>query len=785
MSSTDRSGSSVVAKRLLVGRAFSSSRLEHTLLPKVLALPVFASDALSSVAYATGEILLALTLVTAAPQPYVMPIAVAIALLLAIVVGSYRQTVRAYPGGGGAYIVSKENLGQFAGLVAASALLFDYMMTVVVSIVAGVVAIQSAFPEAAPYAVPLCVFFVAFVTIANLRGSKESGVVFAIPTYGFVLAIGTLVLIGLVRCTTGCPAIPEGVEIEPIHDAATVAGTVGVFALLKAFSSGATALTGVEAISNGVPAFKRPQAHNAATTLAIMGGISISLFLGISWLATHVDGVTASEQRSVPSQIAIAIFGEGSIGFFVVQFFTSAILILAANTAYQDFPRLASILARDRFLPSQFVNRGDRLVFSNGVIVLGLASATMIWIFDASLTAVIHLYVVGVFTSFTLSQAGMIRHWIAEGRQGNAAMRGWRRSIVINAVGCVITGVVLVVVILSKFGDGAWLSILLMALLVPAFYGIHHHYGWVRSVLRRGVERPDAPTRNHVVLLVHDLDASTAEAVGYLKSFRPEEVHVVAATRDGTVPNRLVEQWPAFAGSGLPAPAPLPHGGLTHAMRTYVAGITRSPGDLVTVMVPEVVRGSLLRYLLGRRDLVRLKASMLREPGVVVTDVPVAVEPGEPVGVGRIRIPARTVTLVFVSSVNDLTIKAVRYAKGLGAGITRAIYFDVDPEQAHRLEEAWFDSGLEVPLDIVEAPFRDLSIPMLQEVRRFSSRSDTIVNVVIPEAVVTRWWQLPLHNQNALFIKRLFLYEDRVILTSVPFVLHRHPEDAEGVTSPA
>jgi hypothetical protein len=376
----------------------------------------------------------------------------------------------------------------------------------------------------------------------------------------------------------------------------------------------------------------------------------------------------------------------------------------------------------------------------------------------------------------------MIRHWIAEGRKGEGAMKGWRRSIVINAVGCATTAVVLVVVIASKFLDGAWLSILLMALMVPAFYGIHHHYGWVRGVLRRGVESAGAEARNHVVLLVHDLDASTAEAVGYLKSFRPDHVSVVTRTRDGVVPHRLLEQWPAFAGSGLPAPVGLAQGSLTRAMRTHVRSIDRRAGDFVTVMVPEVVRGRLVRYLVRRRDLLRLKASMLRETDVVVTDVPVAVEPGEPVGVGRVRIPARTVTLVFVSSVNDLTMRAVNYARGLGAGITRAIYFDLDPEQAHRLEEAWFGSGLEVPLDIVEAPFRDLSTPMLDEVRRFSSRADTIVNVVIPEAVVTRWWQLPLHNQNALFIKRLFLYEDRVILTSVPFVLHRHPTPVPAST---
>jgi hypothetical protein len=454
------------------------------------------------------------------------------------------------------------------------------------------------------------------------------------------------------------------------------------------------------------------------------------------------------------------------------------ILILAANTAYQDFPRLASILARDRYMPSQFVNRGDRLVFSNGVIVLGVLSSLMIYRFDAELSVLINFYVVGVFTSFTLSQTGMVRHWIEEGRKGDAAMSGWRRSTVINIIGGVTTAVVLVVVVVSKFKDGAWLSILIMSALVPAFYGIHRHYGWVRRALRHGDERAGAIGRNHVVLLLRDLDASSAEALGYLKSFRPEDLHVVTPARHGVVPKRLLEQWPGFAGAGTPAPVALPEGSLTHAMHAYVRTIAREPGDVVTVMTPEVVRERLFTYLVRRRDLIRLKASMLKEPGVVVSDVPVVVEPGEPVGVGRVRIPARTVSLVFVSSVNDLTLRAVNYAKSLNAGLTRAIYFDVDPEEAHRIEEAWFDSDLEVPLDIVEAPFRDLTAPMLSEVRRFSSRPDTIVNVIVPEAVVTRWWQLPLHNQNALFIKRLFLYEDRVVLTSVPLVLEKRVEAA-------
>ena len=760
-----------VLKRVMLGRAFSSSRLEHTLLPKVLALPVFASDALSSVAYATGEILLVLSIATAAPQGSVIPIAVAVSLLMALVIVSYRQTVRAYPGGGGAYIVSKENLGQFPGLVAAAALLFDYMMTVVVSIVAGVFAIGSALPAANEHAVAISIGFVLFVTLANLRGSKESGVLFAIPTYGFVLSVTVLIVVGFGQCLGGCPAVD--VEVEPIHDAATTVGTVGLFVLLKAFSSGATALTGVEAISNGVPAFKRPQAHNAASTLAIMGGIAISMFLGISWLATHVEGIVASEERSVPAQIAIAVFGEGSIGFFVVQVFTAAILILAANTAYQDFPRLASILARDRYLPSQFVNRGDRLVFSNGVLVLGLLSAVMIYIFDADLNAVIGLYVVGVFTSFTLSQSGMVKHWIAEGRRGDVAMKGWRRSIVINAVGAVTTFVVLIVVGASKWSSGAWLSILIMALLVPVFYSIHHHYANVRRQLGAKRVRPGATGENHVVLFVRDFDVATAGAVGYLRSFRPEDIRPVFPCREGAVAADVQARWRSFVGPGIPDLMPIAASNLTSGVRHVVEGIDRDPDDFVTVIVPELLRPQgVFSYLVGSRDLVRLKASMLRTPNVVVTDVPVVLEEGSPSGAGgKPLIPRRTVTLVFLSSVNDVSVRAVNYARTLDATVTRAIYFDLDPEAAHSIGEDWFDVVEAVPLDIVEAPFRDLSIPMLAEVRRYTERADTIVNVVVPEYIVAKWWQLPLHGQTALFVKRLFLFEERVVLTSVSYQL--------------
>jgi amino acid transporter len=775
-------GSSVL-KRVVLGRAFASNQLEHTLLPKVLALPVFASDALSSVAYATGEILIVLFLATSAPQKYVMPIALAISGLMAVVVASYRQTVRAYPSGGGAYIVSKDNLGAFAGLVAAAALLFDYMMTVVVSIVAGVFAIGSAVPAANEHKVILSILFVVFVTLANLRGARESGTLFAVPTYGFIISILVLVAAGLVQCLGGCPAVP--VAVEPLPSAATAAGAVGLFTLLRAFSSGATALTGVEAISNGVPAFRRPQARNAAETLAIMGTIAITMFLGISWLSTHVGGIVASDERSVVAQIAMAVFGNKSIGFFVVQLFTATILILAANTAYQDFPRLASILARDKYMPSQFVNRGDRLVFSNGVIVLGALSCVMIYIFDADLNALIHLYVVGVFTSFTLSQSGMIRHWMAEGRKGPAAMAGWRRSIVINIIGAIVTGVVLIVVIASKFGEGAWLSILIMALLVPVFYSIHRHYMAVRGQLRMARAHAGEAGTNHVVLLVRELDAATAEAVGYVRSFRPEDVRPITPIKGGIVPPEIQERWRAFVGPGFPDLAAVKGHGLFSCVKKYVKSIPGGPNDFVNVLVPESLRPQgLFTYLFRSRHLIRLKASLLRIPRVVVTDVPVVVEKGSALGVdAKPLIPQRTVSLVFVGAVNDVTIRAVNYARSLEATETRAVYFDLDPEVAHTLETDWFDTRLDVPLDIVEAPFRDLSAPMLEEVRRYTMRPDTVVNVIVPEYIVSKWWQLPLHNQTALFVKRLFLFEERALLTSVPFVLETRAQRADPRTA--
>ncbi|MGH2539874.1 MAG: hypothetical protein ACRDGK_05090, partial [Actinomycetota bacterium] len=374
-----------------------------------------------------------------------------------------------------------------------------------------------------------------------------------------------------------------------------------------------------------------------------------------------------------------------------------------------------------------------------------------------------------VFTSFTLSQTGMVKHWIAEGRKGDAAMPGWRRSIVINIVGAIVTALVLVVVVASKFGAGAWLSILIMALLVPVFYSIHRHYMNVRRQLGAGRVRPGAEGANHVVLLVRDFDVATSEAVGYLRSFRPEDIRPVFPCRDGGVSREVQTRWRTFVGPGIPDLMPIPHTNLTAQVRTVVESIERQPDDFVTVVVPELLRPQgLFSYLVRSRDLVRLKASLLRTPNVVVTDVPVVLEAGSPSAAGgKPLIPQRTVTLVLLSAVNDVSVRAVNYARTLDATVTRAVYFDLDPEAALSIGEAWFDVIEGVPLDIVEAPFRDLSMPMLDEVRRYTMRPDTIVNVVIPEFMVARWWQLPLHNQTALFVKSLFLFEERVLLTSV------------------
>lgn len=763
-----RSGPSAgdLLKRLVVGRALATHKQEHQLLPKLLALPVFSSDPLSSVAYATEEMMLVLALAGAAAYSYMLPIGFAIATLLVIVITSYRQTVRAYPRGGGSYIVSKENLGTAPGLVAAAAILTDYVLTVAVSVTAGTIAITSAAPELAEHRVLIAIGFVTFITLANLRGVREAGTLFAIPTYGFVAMVYLTLGTGLLQCLSGCRVAESSTLGLTVHQGVTL------FLILRAFSSGATALTGVEAIADGVQAFRRPQAKNAAATLAIMGSISISMFLGITYLARSLE-IRVSEGLHGPSvlaQIGDTVFSGGML-FYVLQAFTAGILILAANTAYQDFPRLSAILARDRFMPSQFRNRGDRLVFSNGVIVLALLASLLIYAFDAQLTRLIQLYVVGVFTAFTLSQAGMVRRWF------RVREPGWQRRAAINAVGAFTTGVVLVIVTITKFTRGAWIVITAMPIIVGFFVAVHHHYQRVARILR--VRRLSARVEpgNTFLVLVSDLGPALLDAVRYLRALRPEDVvplYVGPPDRyEGTV-----AAWSSIA--PRLGRLELLEGAderLARAVKAHVRAIPRDPGDFVTVVIPEMLSGrSWFQFLRSRRTLL-LKSTVLFEPGAVVMDIPLLPEErGRAESYGR-QPPelTRHVVLVPVSGVHDATVRATVYAKSLRPAHVEGLFFVSDPEEVPEVVETWHDRGIDVPLVLVEAPFRDLGIPLLEEIRKNTGRGDTVVTVVLPELIPAHWWENLLHNQTAFYIKRLLLFEPSVVVTSVPFHLRTAP----------
>jgi amino acid transporter len=743
-------------KRVLLGRAMASGELEHTLLPKTLALPVFSSDPLSSNAYATQEILLVLGLAGAASLHLLLPIAGAVALLLATVVISYRQTVRAYPSGGGAYIVAHENLGTPAGLLAAAALLIDYVLTVSVSIVAGVDAITSAAKGLADNKVGLALGFIVFVTLMNLRGTKESGTLFAIPTYGFVLSIFVLLGTGFVRCIGGCPlAESAGTHLEPEQ-------ALTLFLVLKAFSAGTTALTGVEAISNGVPAFRYPQSHNAATTLTIMGVISISMFLGLSWLAnqTHVVFVEHAE-RTVIAQIAHAVFGGGFM-FYVVQVMTAGILILAANTAYQDFPRLVSILAQDRFMPRQFMNRGDRLVFSNGVLILAGLASLLVIIFDASLNSLIQLYLVGVFISFTLSQAGMVVHWL------RSRDRGWHRRLAINGIGASVTGVVFLVVVTTKFLTGAWVVVSAIPVMILLMYSINRHYQAVASELERPSRRPvdRRVGDNHMIILVSSMDTATSRAIGYVRSVHPKSTTAVTFDKGN------VAAWRRLA-PDMPITVESERRSLSSDLRAYLSNRRKSlpESDFLTIVIPELLDKKGLLEIARRPRVHRLKASLLGERGVQVLDLPILKDEIDP-EMDETKEPVRNHVIVLVSGVHNATLQAIEYAETLDPSDLRAVTFSLDAAAAEKVGNDWLESGIPVPLEMQEAAFRDIGESLKLYVRRFQpDGTRRIVTVIIPEFVVKRLRHQVLHGQTALLVKRHLLFEPGVVVASVPYHL--------------
>ncbi|MGY3849665.1 APC family permease [Streptomyces hydrogenans] len=642
-----------VPKRILIGRALRSDKLGETLLSKRIALPVFASDPLSSVAYAPGEVLLVLSAAGLSAYHFSPWIALAVVVLMFTVVASYRQNVHAYPSGGGDYEVATTNLGPRAGLTVASALLVDYVLTVAVSISSGIENLGSAIPFVVEHKVACAVAVIVLLTVMNLRGVKESGSLFAVPTYVFVFGVFCMIAWGAWRglvLDDTMKAPTADFEIKPEHPG--LAGFALIFLLLRAFSSGCAALTGVEAISNGVPAFRKPKSKNAATTLALMGGLAVTMFCGIIFLAQATDvrmaekpaedllvnGVPVGEgyvQDPVISQVAAAVFGDGTFFFILLAAATALVLFLAANTAYNGFPLLGSILAQDRYLPRQLHTRGDRLAFSNGIVLLAGAAALLVVVYGADSTRLIQLYIVGVFVSFTLSQIGMVRHWNRHLRTERdlAKRRHMIRSRAINAFGAFFTGLVLVVVLATKFTHGAWVALLGMVIFYVTMTAIRRHYDSVAAEIAAAEERPDEyvrPSRVRSVVLVSKLHKPTLRALAYAKLLHAHELEALTVNVDPAETKALKEEWER---RGINVPLKIldsPYREITRPVIEYVKNLRKeSPRDAVSVYIPEYVVGHWYEHLLHNQSALRLKGRLLFTPGVMVTSVPYQLQSSE------------------------------------------------------------------------------------------------------------------------------------------------------------
>jgi amino acid transporter len=643
-----------VSKRILLGRKLRSSQLGETLLPKRIALPVFASDALSSVAYAPDEVFLTLSLAGVSAYAYSWKIGVLVAIVMLTVVASYRQNVHAYPSGGGDYEVATVNLGQNAGVTVASALLVDYVMTVAVSVSSGVQNAASAVPWIQGRQVEVAVILVVVLAALNLRGVRESGAYFAIPVYGFMVGVLGMALVGLVRGVHG--TLPD---VESAHDTIIPAhgypadghltGLALVFLLARAFSSGSAALTGVEAISNGVPAFRKPKSTNAATTLLLLGTIAIAMLMSIMVLANtmglkYVDDISRLRdaagnpfpsdyhQPTVIAQLSKAVFDNFSPGFYFVLAMTGIILVLAANTAFNGFPVLGSILARDGFMPRALGSRGDRLAYSNGILVLAGFAVVLIVAFDAQTTRLIQLYIVGVFVSFNLSQLGMIRHWtrLLKTETDPSARRRMMRSRVINTFGLGMTAVVFVVILLTKFLAGAWIAILAMCCFFALMKGIHRHYDNVSRELAADDEDKILPTKVHAVVLVSKLHKPTLRALAFAKATRPNVLEAIYVASDDATTKALVQEWDD-RNLGVPLKVLYsPYREIVRPIVEYAVQIRKAnPRGVVAVYIPEYVVGRWWEQLLHNQTALRLKGKLLFTPGVMVTSVPYQLQSSE------------------------------------------------------------------------------------------------------------------------------------------------------------
>ena len=613
MVQSHKSSFAVRLRRILLGAPIATSQAHHERLSPFIGLPVFSSDSLSSVAYATEAILSILVVASAAALNLQIWISLAIVVLIVIIAISYQQTIHAYPSGGGSYIVASENLGETAGLFAGAALLIDYILTVSVSVAGGVVAITSALPALHPYLIPLALAFTGFVAFANLRGVRESGALFAVPTYGFILAMVAMIAWGGYRAVAGGP-----VHQQVIADHTQTLTHISLFLVLRAFAAGCTALTGIEAVSNGVQAFRAPESKNAAKTLKAMALILSVLFLGIGMIAMRLPVMSLlptsdKHYTTLASQIASYSFGENSIGFYIVQAFTALILILAANTAFADFPRLASLIARDGYLPRYLARQGDKLVFHNGIVVLAVASSALIVIFKGELDQLLPLYAIGVFTAFTLSQIGMVRHW------QRTQERGWQRSIAINGLGAVLCFIVLGIIAYTKFLEGAWLVMVLLPIIYALFMAIKKRYAAISAQLAVPSDIPHA-TEHMTLLLVPRVHRGIISALDYARQLRGETQAIHVTINEKALPE-LMRQWDRVGEGVQLRVLPSPYRSLIQPILEYVDVLTAShPNMMITVVVAEAVSSKWYQRFLSESVAQQLKSALKRRRNVVVAN---------------------------------------------------------------------------------------------------------------------------------------------------------------------
>ena len=759
-------------KRVLIGSPIPSSRAEHERLTKFKALAVLSSDVISSVAYATEAILATLVAAGSGVLGFTLPIAVAIVCLLAIVALSYRQTIPAYPNGGGSYIVAKDNLGTLAGLVAAASLMIDYILTVSVSVAAGVQALATLFPALSPVPiiVSIDVALVLLIMMVNLRGVRESGSIFAIPTYIFIASALMLIAVGIFKSFV--------LQHNPLighFQYARVTEPLSIFLVLKSFAAGCSALTGTEAISNGIPAFKKPEARNAATTLTWMVVILGTLFIGTTVLAMsyHIEAVP-SGNPTVIGQIALQVFsGPLYFMFPLFQIATLFILTLAANTSYADFPRLSSLLARDHFLPHQFAFRGDRLAFSIGIVALAILSSLLLVVFKGDTTSLINLYAVGVFMSFTLSQGGMVRHWWRLRREN----KGWQRKLAINGLGALTTLLVAMVISSTKFLSGAWIVVILIPLLVMMFLAIHKHYTHVER--ERTTEVPIRPKDIHhrFIIPVARLNPATQRGLAYALSISSEvmAVHVARDQRKADELHAAWDEWqsalPEYQRARLNIIEP-ENRSLARCLLDYIDDMQLQDGsDTLTVLLPEITETSPVGRLLRNRTMLLLKIRLFFRPAIVVTNLtypaseqPLALKPQE----------IRHRFIVPVAELDRPSLQSLAYARSISPYVTAA-HVALDEQDVATVQEKWerlqkhLTSEEETALVVIESPYRSLLRPLLAYIDTVHAMyPEDSLTIILPEFVVAHFWEIPLHNQTALQLKTALLNRTGIVVTDIP-----------------